>query len=87
MAHFAKVQNGRVTQVVVVADSDCAGGEFPESEAAGQAFLASIGLDGEWKQCSYNENFRGIYPSAGCKYDPINDEFTSEPFSIGACEL
>jgi hypothetical protein len=42
MAHFAKVENDIVTQVLVVANSDCGGGEFPDSEVVGQAFLASL---------------------------------------------
>ena len=65
MAHFAKVSNGIVQQVIVVANSDCAGGSLPESEPAGQVFLASLGLDGEWLQTSYNANFRGIYAGIG----------------------
>jgi hypothetical protein len=54
MAHFAKIENDIVTQVIVVADELCAGGDFPNSEPAGQAFIASLGLNGEWKQTSYN---------------------------------
>ena len=65
MAHFAKVLNGVVQQVIVVANSDCAGGSLPESEAAGQAFIASLGFDGEWKQTSYNANFRSAYAGIG----------------------
>jgi len=65
MAHFAKIENGIVQQVIVVANSDCGGGSLPESESVGQAFIASLGLDGEWKQTSYNNNFRGIYAGIG----------------------
>ena len=54
MAHFALIENGIVSDVIVVANEDCGGGQFPESEAIGQAFIASIGLSGEWKQTSYN---------------------------------
>jgi len=57
MAHFARVENGIVQQVIVVSNGDCAGGDFPESEAAGQAFIASIGLSGEWRQTSYNTRY------------------------------
>ena len=77
MAHFAKVENNIVTEVLVVADSDCGGGEFPASEPVGQAFLASLGLEGEWKQTSYNANFRGVYASAGWTYDSVNDVFVA----------
>ena len=79
MAHFAKVENDIVTQVIVVANSDCGGGEFPASEPVGQAFLASLGLKGDWKQTSYNANFRGVYASIGWTYDPVNDVFIAPP--------
>lgn len=79
MAHFAKVENDIVTEVLVVANSDCAGGEFPDSEPVGQAFLASLGLEGVWKQTSYNANFRGVYASIGWTYDSVNDVFVAPP--------
>ena len=79
MAHFAKVDNGIVSQVIVVSNDDCAGGDFPASEAAGQAFIASIGLAGEWKQTSYNNNFRGTYAGIGMTYDAVTDTFTPPP--------
>jgi hypothetical protein len=75
MAHFAKVENDIVTEVLVVANSDCGGGEFPASEPVGQSFLASLGLEGEWLQTSYNSNFRGVYASAGWSYDSVNDVY------------
>ena len=77
MAHFAKIENNTVTSVIVVSNDDCGGGEFPESEPVGQAFLASLGLEGEWKQTSYNANFRGVYASAGWTYDSVNDVFVA----------
>ena len=79
MAHFAKVDNGIVSQVIVVSNDDCAGGDFPESEAAGQAFIASLGLTGEWLQTSYHANFRGAYAGIGYIYDPATDTFTPPP--------
>jgi len=65
MAHFAKINNNIVSEVIVVSNSDCGEVEFPESEPIGQTFLASIGLDGEWLQTSYNGNFRGAYAGIG----------------------
>ena len=76
MAHFANIQNGVVSQVIVIANDDCGGGDFPESEAAGQAFIASLGLAGEWRQTSYNGNFRGTYAGLGMTYDAVTDTFT-----------
>ena len=46
MAHFAKVENGIVTQVLVVGD---------DQEHRGQEFLANdLGLGGTWIKTSYN---------------------------------
>jgi hypothetical protein len=77
MAHFAKIENGAVHSVIVVSNDDCGGGDFPASEAVGQAFIASIGLSGEWKQTSYNGNFRGKYAGIGDTYDADLDEFVT----------
>ena len=77
MAHFAKVENNTVEQVIVVANSDCGGGDFPESEPIGQAFIASLALDGEWLQTSYHGNFRGTYAGIGYTYDAELDEFVA----------
>lgn len=75
MAHFAKIEDGVVTQVIVVANEDCGGGEFPESNAIGQAFIKSIGLEGHWEQTSYGNNFRGTYAGIGFTFDKKKDVF------------
>ncbi len=78
MAHFAKINSdGIVEQVIVVDNKDCGDLDFPESEAVGQAFIKSIGLDGVWKQTSYNSNFRSKYSGIGDRYDAELDEFVS----------
>jgi hypothetical protein len=79
MAHFAKIENNTVTQVIVISNDDCGGGEFPESEPIGQEFLMSLGLSGNWLQTSYNANFRGCYANAGWTYDPELDVFVAPP--------
>ncbi len=71
MAHFAKVENGIVRQVIVVSNDDA------PTEAAGQAFIASLGLAGEWRQTSYNANFRAKYAGIGYTYDAVNDIFVA----------
>jgi hypothetical protein len=75
MAHFALIENDVVTNVIVINNSDCGGGDFPESEPIGQAFIASIGLEGFYAQTSYNSNFRGCYAGIGYTYDADLDEF------------
>jgi len=82
MAHFAQLDSSNtVISVIVVANEDCGGGDFPASEPIGKAFIASIGLDGEWKQTSYNNNFRKQYAGIGFSYDPTLDIFIApQPF-------
>jgi len=77
VAHFAKVNNNIVQQVIVVSNDDCNNLEFPESELVGQEFLASLGLEGEWLQTSYNGNFRGTYAGIGYIYDEDSDSFVA----------
>jgi hypothetical protein len=78
VAHFAQVQDGIVRNVIVIDNSDCGGGDYPESEPIGQAFIASINIDGDWLQTSYNGNFRGQYAGQGMTYDPTLDKFVSQ---------
>ena len=68
MAHFARIEDGVVREVIVVGNDDA------PTEAAGQAFIASIGLAGEWVQTSYNNNpvegaSRGKYAGIGDVWD------------------
>jgi len=77
MAHFARVVNGVVVKVHVLANpviSDSAG---VEHEELGRAFLAELhGYDpDEIIQCSYRANFRGTYPNIGFAYDAALDIF------------
>ena len=72
MAYFAKVSDGIVVQVISVSNDDA------PTEVAGQAFIASLGLDGEWLQTSYNaatNGFRGVYAGIGYTYDSELDQF------------
>jgi hypothetical protein len=75
MAHFAKIKNNIVTQVIVVNNEVLLDSEGVEREALGAAFCADL-FGGEWIQTSYNGNFRGRYAGTGMNYDPIKDEFT-----------
>ena len=75
MAHFAKVDNNIVQEVIVISNDDCNNLEFPESEPIGQAFIASIGLTGEWLQTSYSGSFRNIYAGPGVTFDASLGEY------------
>ena len=73
MAHAAKIENGVVTQVIVIPD----GLDETESDAACQAYINGIGLDGTWVRTSYNGNIRGKYAGIGDTFDAEADEFVS----------
>jgi len=73
VAHFARVENGIVQTVIVVSNDDA------PTEAAGQAFIASIGLDGEWVQTSYNNN--PVEGASRGKYAGIGDLWDGTTFS------
>ncbi len=70
MAHFAKLDaNNIVEQVIVVANQDTADSSGAETEAIGVAFCQKlVGAGTNWKQTSYNGNFRGNYAGIGCTY-------------------
>jgi hypothetical protein len=75
MAHFAKVDNNIVEQVIVISNTDCDDLPFPESESIGQAFISSLGLTGEWLQTSYSGSFRNKYAGYGDIFDPTLGEY------------
>jgi hypothetical protein len=77
MAHFAKIENGIVCEVNVINNAVLGDTDFPESEPIGQAFIASLGIAGEWKQTSYSGSFRAKYAGIGDRYDAELDEFVS----------
>ena len=80
VAHFARIENGVVVQVIVVHDNDA------PTEAAGLAFLERLYGPGiTWKQTSYNtrrgvhnqgrQPFRKNYAGVGYSYDEARDAF------------
>jgi len=81
MAHFARIENKTVTQVIVVNNETLGDLEYPASEKVGQDFIASLGLDGTWKQTSYNASFRGKYAGSGDTYDSELDTFIAPTLS------
>jgi hypothetical protein len=79
MAHFARIDNNIVQEVIVISDDNCPD-PAPDNEQQGQAFIADVlGLAGEWRQTSYNNNFRGTYAVIGYTYDPATDQFLAPP--------
>ena len=68
MGYFAKIDGGIVTEVISVSN-DVLGEPtlaFPDTEGAGRAFIANtLKLEGQWRQTSFNANFRGTYAGIG----------------------
>ena len=78
MAHFAKIENGIVREVIVVNNEVLLDSNGVEQESIGVAFCQSLfGADTNWVQTSYNGKFRRRFGGAGMTYDPIKDEFVS----------
>lgn len=71
MAHFARLdENNVVVEVIVVNNDDIQNLPFPESELVGVAYLNSFLPEANWKQTSYNHNFRLRYAGIGAKFYP-----------------
>jgi len=77
MAHFARLNaDNIVEQVIVVANKDTSDDNGVEDEIYGIAFCKRLfGTDTNWKQTSYNGNFRVRYAGRGYSYDPTLDAF------------
>jgi hypothetical protein len=82
MAHFAQLNGNIVEQVIVVSNDVINNLDFPDSEPLGVAFCRSLfGEDTEWKQTSYNANFRYHYASFGFTWDETAQAFIPpQPF-------
>ena len=81
MAHYAKIEDGIVTQVIVVDNKDTADANGVEKESIGVAFCERL-FGGTWKQTSYNGNFRKNYAGIGYTYNADLDAFVPpKPFA------
>ena len=96
MAHFAELReetdqfdssktNLVVKRVVVVAnDIETAAGPLGENDmhVDGETWCKNFFKSGDWKQTSYNSNFRKQYCGKGYTYDSTKDKFISpQPFA------
>lgn len=84
MAHFAKLdENNTVIDINVVENKNLLDNNGVEHESLGVAFLImwSNGYS-NWKQTSYNGNFRKNYAGIGYIYDSARDAFIPpQPFN------
>lgn len=76
MAHFARLQNNTVIDVVVIHNEDIIDENGVESEQIGILLCRSIwGYEFDYLQTSYNKNIRKNYAGAGYTYDAVRDAF------------
>jgi hypothetical protein len=71
MAHFARVEDGIVRQVIVVNNEVILDENNVEQESIGAQFCQDT-FGGTWVQTSYNANFRGKYAGIGDLWDGTN---------------
>jgi len=82
MAHFAQLdENNVVTQVIVVSNNELLDASGQEREEMGIGFCQRL-FGGNWKQTSYNHNFRKRYAGIGYTYNAELDAFVPpKPFA------
>lgn len=68
-AHAAKIENGVVTQVIVIPRQE------GDADELVTAYCNSIGLPGTWIDTSYKGARRGKYAGIGDRYDAELDQF------------
>jgi hypothetical protein len=71
MAHFAKIKDGIVREVIVVNNEVLLDDNNVEQESIGAQFCQDT-FGGTWVQTSYNANFRGKYAGVGDLWDGTN---------------
>ena len=71
MAHFAKIEDGIVRQVIAVSNDVLKDENGTEQESIGVQFCQDT-FGGTWVQTSYNANFRGKYAGIGDLWNGTN---------------
>ena len=81
MAHFAELDNNNIVTRVVVVGNDVATAAGPLGEndmhVDGETWCINFFKGGNWKQTSYNNNFRKQYAGKGFTFDAAKDKFIS----------
>ena len=84
MAHFAELDSNNVVTRVVVVGNDC----VPSDEHIdGETWCINFFKGGNWKQTSYNNNFRKQYAGKGYTFDAAKNKFISpQPYTSWALD-
>jgi len=79
MAHFAELNGANQVIRVVVVGNDIMTSNGPlgnnDMHVDGEQWCKDFFKGGNWKQTSYNNNFRKQYAGKGFSYDPTKDKF------------
>ena len=91
MAHFAELDgNNIVTRVIVVGnDVTTAAGPLGSNDmnVDGETWCVNFFKGGNWKQTSYNNNFRKQYCGKGYTFDAAKNKFISpQPYTSWALD-
>ena len=91
MAHFAELDGSNIVKRVVVVGNDVttAAGPLGENDmhVDGETWCVNFFKGGNWKQTSYNHNFRKQYCGKGYTFDSAKDKFISpQPFTSWALD-
>jgi hypothetical protein len=83
MAHFARIENGIVREVIVVNNAVLLDADGIEQETIGIQFCRdTFGADTEWVQTSYNGTMRGKYSGIGDLWDGTNFISPEPPIAV-----
>jgi len=91
MAHFAELDGNNIVQRVVVVGNDVTTAAGPlgtnDMHVDGETWCVNFFKGGNWKQTSYNNNFRKQYCGKGYTFDSAKDKFiTPQPYDSWALD-
>ena len=91
MAHFAELDGNNIVTRVVVVGNDVTTADGPlgsnDMHVDGETWCINFFKGGNWKQTSYNNNFRKQYAGKGYTFDSAKDKFLSpQPYASWALD-
>jgi len=91
MAHFAELDSNNIVQRVIVVGNDVTTAAGPlgdnDMHVDGETWCVNFFKGGNWKQTSYNHNFRKQYCGKGFTFDAAKNKFISpQPYASWALD-